>query len=315
MLSFLLTDVVDSTALWERAPVPMDSALARHDALIASAVEAHGGVLLKHKGEGDSTFSVFASAIAAAAAATDAQRLLAAEQWDDATLISVRMGIHTGEAFQRGRDYYGQTVNRAARVRALAQGGQVLLSAAAAALVETQLPEGTDLQFLRSELLRGTEKVEAIHELVDHQRPRLARRGTGDMPPAAPSLPVPLASSLPSVFVGRRALTDTIHAARDRAARGSVETVLLGGEPGAGKTSIASAIARVAHGHDWTVLFGSCDELVTTPYEPFREAIGDYVSCAPMSVLADHVARHGGEIGRLTPNLSARVGGLPLTGR
>ena len=116
------------------------------------------------------------------------------------------------------------------------------------------------------------------------------------------------------MFVGRRDLTATIHAARDRAAaRGSVETVLLGGEPGAGKTSIASAIARVAHGHDWTVLFGSCDELVTTPYEPFREAIGEYVSCAPMSVLADHVARHGGEIGRLTPNLSARVGGLPLT--
>ena len=207
MLSFLLTDVVDSTALWERAPVPMDSALARHDALIASAVEAHGGVLLKHKGEGDSTFSVFASAIAAAAAATEAQRLLAAEPWHDATLISVRMGIHTGEAFQRGRDYYGQTVNRAARVRALAQGGQVLLSAAAAALVETQLPDGTELQFLRSELLRGTEKVEAIHELVDHQRPRLATRGPGDMPPAAPSLPLPLASSLPSVFVGRRDLT------------------------------------------------------------------------------------------------------------
>ena len=171
-------------------------------------------MLLKHKGEGDSTFSVFASAIAAAAAATEAQRVLAAEQWDDATPISVRMGIHTGEAFQRGRDYYGQTVNRAARVRALAEGGQVLLSAASAALVETQLPDGTELQFLRSELLRGTEKVEAIHELVDHQRPRVASRGTGDMPPAVPSLPVPLASSLPSVFVGRRDLTETIHAAR-----------------------------------------------------------------------------------------------------
>ena len=189
----------------------------------------------------------------------------------------------------------------------------MLLSAAAAALVETQLPDGTELQFLRSELLRGTEKVEAIHELVDHQRPRLARRRADDTPQAAPSLPLPLASSLPSVFVGRRDVTETIHAARDRAARGSVETVLLGGEPGAGKTSIASAIARVAHGHDWTVLFGSCDELVTTPYEPFRAAIGEYVSCAPMSVLADHVAKHGGEIGRLTPNLSARVGGLPLT--
>ena len=95
----------------------MDAALTRHDALITSAVEAHGGIVLKHKGEGDSTFCVFESASAAVAAATDAQRQLASEVWPDATPILVRMGIHSGEAVQRGRDYYGQTVNRAARVR------------------------------------------------------------------------------------------------------------------------------------------------------------------------------------------------------
>ncbi len=115
------------------------------------------------------------------------------------------------------------------------------------------------------------------------------------------------------MFVGRRDLTELIHSARDRALKGRVETVLLGGEPGAGKTSVAAAVARVAHAQDWTVLFGSCDEHVSTPYEPFREAVAQYVGGAPTSVLIEHIASHGGEIARLAPNLAARVGALPLT--
>ena len=75
-MSFLLTDVVDSTGLWERAPVAMDAALTRHDVLIGAAVAAYGGIVLKHKGEGDSTFSVFVSTSTALAAAAEAQRLL-----------------------------------------------------------------------------------------------------------------------------------------------------------------------------------------------------------------------------------------------
>ena len=98
-----------------------------------------------------------------------------------------------------------------------------------------------------------------------------------------------------------------------RSPTGAVETVLLGGEPGAGKTSVAAAVARVAHAQDWTVLFGSCDEHVSTPYEPFRDAIVQYVGGAPISVLIEHIASHGGEIARLAPNLAARVGALPLT--
>ena len=165
--------------------------------------------------------------------------------WPDATPILVRMGVHTGEAVQRGRDYYGQTVNRAARVRTLAMGGQVLLTSASAALVAGDLPEGTELRFLRRELLRGTDRLEAIHELVDHRRAGTEGGHRGSC--ATDPLPAPLAVALPRVFVGRRDLTALIHAALDRAATGCVETVLLGGEPGAGKSSMAAAVARVAH--------------------------------------------------------------------
>ncbi len=229
------------------------------------------------------------------------------------TRIVVRMGIHTGEAVQRGRDYYGQTVNRAARVRALAVGGQVLL----------------DERLRRARRRRDFPRAPSSSSSVARccAAPRSSRRSTSWSTTAAlrlrrcprslqsrpPSLPGPLTVALPPVFVGRKDLTERIHAARDRALVGAVETVLLGGEPGAGKTSVAAAVARVAHAQDWTVLFGSCDEHVSTPYEPFRDAVDQYVAAAPTSVLIEHVASHGGEISRLAPNLAARVGALPLT--
>ena len=92
-----------------------------------------------------------------------------------------------------------------------------------------------------------------------------------------------------------------------------METVLLGGEPGAGKSSLAADVARVAYAQGWTVLFGSCEEHMNVPYEPFREAVAHYVAGAPMSVLAEHIAGHGGEIARIAPRLADRVGALPLT--
>ena len=140
-----------------------------------------GGIVLKHKGEGDSTFSVFASASAAVAAATDAQRQLASEVWPDADADRRTDGPPQRRGGPTRADYYGQTVNRAARVRALAEGGQVLLSSVSASLVGAHLPDETELRFLRSELLRGIDRLEAIHELVDARRqvapPSLAQSG------------------------------------------------------------------------------------------------------------------------------------------
>ncbi len=185
----------------------------------------------------------------------------------------------------------------------------MLLSSMSAALVGEQLPEGTELRFIRSELLRGIDRLEAIHELLD------TRRQQSPPPPddgeGRRTLPPPIESALPAVFVGRDRPLREIEAARQRALEGVVQTVLLGGEPGAGKSTIAAVAARDAHQHGWTVLFGSCDEHVTTPYEPFRDALGQYFEEAPSAVLAEHIAAHGGEVGRLAPSLSARVGALP----
>ena len=102
----------------------MRSALAAHDGVLRSAVEAHGGWLFKHTGDG--VCAAFSAAGDAVAAAVDAQGRLG---------LPVRMGIATGEAELRGDDYFGPALNRAARVMAAGHGGQILVAAATAALV------------------------------------------------------------------------------------------------------------------------------------------------------------------------------------
>jgi len=99
---------------------------------------------------------------------------------------------------------------------------------------------------------------------------------------------------------------------RDRATpTGPPQLVLLDGEPGVGKTTLACAAAQRAHDLGWTALLGSCSEHVNAPFEPFREILNHLVDITPMHVLAAHVTEHGGEVGRLTQRLSARVGALP----
>jgi class 3 adenylate cyclase len=309
-LTFLFTDVVDSTALWERAPSLMDSALRRHDELIELSVDSHGGILLKHRGEGDSTFCVFRRAAAAIAAATDAQRRLANEAWDEAIPIRVRMGIHSGESIQRGRDYYGRTVNRAARIRAVAKGGQVLLSSPSAELAGKDLPEDTELRFLRREVLRGIDRAESIHELVDLSRSR------EEAPSLAKSSRIPQQREIDAAvnrsFGGRDDVMSMIEALCSRVAPdGRQQLILLEGEPGIGKTAIACAAAQAAHRAGWSTLFGECHEHVTAPFQPFRAILNHLVETVPMGVLAAHITEHGGEIGRLTSQLTERVGALP----
>jgi class 3 adenylate cyclase len=305
VLTFLMTDVVGSTTLWESAPGLMDAALTRHDQLIDAAVQQFGGFVLKHRGEGDSTFCVFASAADAAAAAIEAQRQLASETWDDATPMSVRMGLHTGEAILRGYDYYGQTVNRAARVRAAARGGQVLMSGACAALVEASLPPDTDLNFLRHEKLRGIEQPEAIHELVDRQREPLPATA-----PAVGPWELPPALAVPRWFSGRDDAIAELASLVATARSGQPMIALLSGEPGAGKSSLAAATAQRAHEQGWVVVSGRSDPEIASPYLLFREALAQYVASAPAEVLAEHVGEHGGEVARLVPELSARVGAV-----
>ena len=166
MVTFVLSDIVGSTRLWEHEPTAMEGALGRHDAILAGAVAAHRGALLRARGEGDSTFSVFARATDGVAAAYAAQVALVAEPWPDRARLAVRLAVHTGEAVERDHDYVGPTVNRAARLRSVAHGGEVLVSEATARLVVDRLPPGVRLVELGEVRLRDLDRPEPSYAVA-----------------------------------------------------------------------------------------------------------------------------------------------------
>ena len=180
MVTFLFTDVERSTQLWERSPEAMRHALVRHDALAADLVSAHNGLLIKNRGEGDSLFTVFPAAPDAAHAACALQRAFAAEAWPAEAFLKVRMALHTGEADLRERDYYGVAVNRCARLRLHALGGQILLSSLTRSLVHDALPEGAALVELGLKKLRDLAEPEFVYQLTHPSLPAPRPSLTGD---------------------------------------------------------------------------------------------------------------------------------------
>jgi WD40 repeat protein/class 3 adenylate cyclase len=161
VLTFCLTDIEDSTAKWDAHPAEMARALVAHDELVASVVQAAGGRFLKSMGEGDATVSVFDAPVAALAAAIDLTRAVSAASVGGERL-QARVGLHTGEAEQRGADYVGPTLNVAARLRGMADGGEVFLSTTTCELVRRHLPEGVSLVDLGPHRLRGPQALEPV---------------------------------------------------------------------------------------------------------------------------------------------------------
>src|SRR5579871_4222898 len=121
-VTFLFTDIEGSTKLWEQYPEAMRSALARHDALLKEAIESHNGHVFKTMG--DAFCAAFHTAPDALNAALAAQLALTSEFWPEPISIKVRMTLHTGAAEVRDNDYFGQSLNRVARLLAVGFGGQ-----------------------------------------------------------------------------------------------------------------------------------------------------------------------------------------------
>ena len=134
--TFLFTDLEGSTTLWERHPTTMGAALSRHDEVLAEVVYANHGTIVKSTGDG--VHAVFTSARDGVAAAVDGQRALADAEWPGDLELRVRMGVHLGDATERGGDWYGTEVNRAARVMSVANGGQIVCTRVVEELVRPE---------------------------------------------------------------------------------------------------------------------------------------------------------------------------------
>src|SRR5438874_17433 len=224
-VTFLFTDMEGSTRAWEAHPKETRAALQRHDEIAAKAIKANRGTIILERGEGDSVFAVFERPSDAVAAACEFQLALGKEEWPLEVPLRVRVAIHTGEA---DTDYRGPHVNRAARLRAIAHGEQILLSGVTAGIVRGMLPNDSSLIDLGQHRLRDVVEMEHVFQLT---HPELR----SDFPPLKSvsnfrqNLPVQLTS-----FVGRERERRNVRALLD-----SNRVVTLVGSGGCGKTRLA----------------------------------------------------------------------------
>ncbi len=226
-VTFVFTDIEGSTSLWQDHPQAMAAALARHDDIVREAIEDHQGYVFSTAG--DAFAAAFASPTDAVAAIATAQAGLSNEPWGSA-VIRVRAGLHTGEAEERGGDYFGPVLNRAARIMALAGGNQVLLSQATVELVRDRLASDLELHDLGERRLKSLHRTEHLYQLMG---PGLSDRVVAASTESSGNLPAGIVD-----FIGRRHDLEELSAAIEPG-----RVVTLTGIGGAGKTQLATRVA------------------------------------------------------------------------
>ncbi len=225
-LTFLLTDIVGSTALWERFPRAMSTVSRRHDSLLTECIDAARGWVFKLVGDG--AWAVFESPVDALQAAISICRRVGAEPWAEVGQLGVRVVLDSGVAEERAGDYLGNTVNRVARLAKVGAGGQILLGEGAWHGVADRLPEGTALRDHGEHRLKDLMRPIRIWQVEHRDLP-------GDFPPLRTldprlhNLPVQTTS-----FVGReQELVQARHLLR------ASPLLTLTGPGGCGKTRLA----------------------------------------------------------------------------
>ena len=231
--TFLFTDVEGSTVMLRRLGNDVyGQVLADHHSLIRSALAAHAGREVDT--QGDAFFAVFSSPRACLAAVLEMQQALETWCWPADEHVRVRMGVHCGEAAQTPAGLVGLDVHRAARIAAVAYGGQVLVSETAAALVRDALPPGASLRDLGAHRLKDLGRPEQIFQLCGSglraEFPPLKSLGN---PALLNNLP-----AQPAAFIGRER-----ELAQVRALVESARLVTLTGAGGAGKTRLGLQVA------------------------------------------------------------------------
>jgi class 3 adenylate cyclase len=293
--TFVFTDLVDSTAIAARlGPQAAEEFRQTHFRLLRAAIMASGGTEVKSTGDG--LMVMYSSPSRALAGAVGMQQAMAGRPLD-AEPMAIRVGVAFGECEVGDGDYFGVAVVEAARLCARAEGGEIL----ATALVRTvaQPRSAVELEPVGALDLKGIgQPVETFRVLWS----RIDPRETG------PSLPARLASSLSGIFVGREdertQLLEGWKAASDGAGG---RVMLVSGEPGIGKTTLAARVASEIAEQGVMLVYGRIDDGLGVPYQPWIEALEPLVADAPELVLAAHVGARGAHLARLVPALARRL--------
>jgi class 3 adenylate cyclase len=296
-VTVLFTDLVGSTELASRVgPERAEELRQEHFTILRQTVAAANGREVKNTGDG--LMVAFSSAAAAVQCAKSMQQRMELRNRRTEPELWIRVGISMGDATREGADYFGAPVVEAARLCATADAGQVLLSDVTRVMVGRR---GDHIFAPVGELdLKGLPEPVAACELVWE-----------GLPAATVPLPDRLQVLPATSFVGREEQRELLNELWEQSRSGQRQVVLLTGEPGIGKTRLASYAALAAHAEGAIVLCGHCDEDLNVPYRPWIEALRDLVALAPATVLEAHVEKHGGELTRLVPEMSGRIDNIP----
>jgi len=291
----LFTDLVGSTELMARlGDVAFDAVRTEHFACLREAVAAAGGAEVKTTGDG--LLATFASASEGLAGAVAVQQITDRQARRAEVPLSIRVGLAFGEVSWENDDVFGTPVVEAARLVAAARPGQILCTALVRMVAGSRvLTPMTDVGSLD---LKGLPDPVAVCAV--------AWEPLADTTPPVP-LP-PLLAGPGRIFVGRDdELERALRLWKEVAGDGGRRLFLLAGEPGIGKTRLATELARSVHEDDAVVLAGRCDEDLGVPYQPFVEALRHYVTHAS----PPRLGRYGGELARLVPEVRDRLPELP----
>ncbi|MGH8972299.1 MAG: ATP-binding protein, partial [Acidimicrobiia bacterium] len=297
-VTLLFTDLVGSTEGRGRLGEEAAEALRRtHDRLVATAIESQGGQVVKHLGDG--VMATFAGAADGLSAAVAVQRAVARHNRsaEGAERLEVRAGLSAGDVTFEDGDVFGTPVIEAARLCAAARGAQIL----AADVVRVLAGSRGGHRFVPAGAL----------ELKGLPGPVTAVEVAWEAEPGS-ALPLPVALSRPGSFrfVGREGEVNILTRGWKAAAAGERRVVLVAGDAGVGKTRLVAEAVRRFHAKGSVVLFGRCEEELGIPYQPFAEALSDYVAAVPRDELRSQLGSLGGELARLAPRLPERVTGL-----
>ncbi|MGH8973782.1 MAG: ATP-binding protein, partial [Acidimicrobiia bacterium] len=295
-VTILFTDVEGSTDLRAtRGDVAAHEILRAHEDLVRTCVTEHGGREVKALGDG--FMIAFSSARRALECAVAIQQAVERQQWTTAGGgVRVRIGVNTGEVVEEQGDLYGQAVNAAARIAARAKAGEILVAEVTKQLVGTG-PEFTfrDRGRLR---LRGFPERWRLYGLV--WAPDIESDAQAVSPGRTP-------------FVGRAPERETLRRLLDQAGRGTGALVMIGGEPGVGKTRLAEELMAEAAGRNLQVFAGHCSEMEgAPPYVPFVEILETALARAPTpQAFVDDLGEEAAEVARLLPRLRRLFPDIP----
>ncbi len=303
--TILFTDQVGSTELSQRLSAEVADEVRRgHFSILRQAVEDAGGTEVKNLGDG--LMVVFGSASAALGCAVAMQQGVERDNREREHSVGLRVGLSGGEVSRENDDYFGDPVVEAARLCATCDSGQILVTDVVRAMAGRRSRH--QCRSLGELTLKGlSEPVETVEVLWEP---------LGGVTDSDPGTVVPLPPRLdrrPTVgVIGREVEMQMMADAAKRVAGAQGrEVVLISGEAGMGKTTLAAEAARAAFDTGACVLLGYCGEDLATPYQLFAEAIRHYVAHADEAQLLAHVEEYGSELARLAPALASRIPDLP----